>query len=318
MKSLIIRLFFGGRELLEIKSNGLNLKITYGDTFLSGKSIFISLKDLNLLENNNITPVFKIHHEIFHAKTYDNSINYLNKLLIQAFFILSLIINLPIIAYIPNIIAMHTEILKDIGIPYSISANLAALSRVLLFYLIYKTLKLSIDKSNYLKECLCDRYAAIMTKGNINYDELFKKSITKSHPPSTHRIACSSGKVIFSIYSSISCLFLFLASYIPIQENDLAREVIFYFSIASLSVILYINSTISTERYTKHKLLLIVLIFSTLLYIKSKIFITLKADFLSGLNREIIYSANDYKLVLIFSLCLIFSIIISNPSRTRK
>lgn len=250
-------------------------KIKFSSESTSSKhnTLYISLNNLKNILDKKSEVFFIIHHEIFHEKIYDHSIGYINNIIEQ---VIKIVLLFYYFMFLASYLSMN--VIKPLCVQCShflITVIEWAVFGVL-FLTSFKVVYFLFSYPQYIKECLCDRYAAIKLKEkkfNVKKLDIFsskKKSI--KHPPNKIRKNCQSGHICYSntnIYIFIIIIFL---SYFPSSANDQYMNILMYICIISTATILSIIYIISDSRWNIFNITIGSIILSFMLYEKSIFF----------------------------------------------
>lgn len=250
-----------------------DIKFTSKSTYLSGKKIYLSLRDLVHFKKNETNYLFKIFHEIYHGYIYDNSIGYVNSILVQILKISILIVYTAIIGNYFSESIYRPIMLKFI--PESMVSEFILLVFIYLIYCcLYKFLSNILSSPQYFKECLCDRFSAIVFKRNslpIPID-VFPDKRSEKHPSKAERILCSKGGIVYDVNFMYTYVGLLFFSYFPTIDNEVYRNLNSYLLFFSLSALLAIIVYISNRTYIYYYAMSSIFLGAILVYVKSKVY----------------------------------------------
>ena len=233
-----------------------NVKIVphVNKTFLGTRKIYLSAKDF---VNPNI--VFKLNHEIFHLKIFDNTIGYLVKFFLKVIMIYYILFYT---GFIEHYIMEETHF-KNHGIDKVI---IIFLSLLLPWYILrYPTLSFI-----RVKECMCDRFASMQESiSDIKFNKKQYNNIT--HPTIKERKRCINGDV--SLILNILILnnlipYILIANYLSHMGTV---SYIFYISLTLEFLILFYVSKIflisKTSSMLYIRIIFIIIYLSSLIYL---------------------------------------------------
>ena len=224
-------------------------------------------------KNNKNDYLFKIFHEIYHDKTYDNSLGYVYAISLQILKLTIIIVYLVIITNFVSTIIYYPYIGEYI--------NITLLSDIVLWIAIYtlytfisKIITKSFSLLQYFKECLCDRHAAIIFKNNSLTipEEVFPIKKSLKHPSRKDRIRCTNGEILFGKRSSYIFVTILVLSYFPNYDNEVYRDYNTYLLMSSLTILLGINLLISNRKNIYSYSIIYIFVGSIVIYYKTKLY----------------------------------------------
>lgn len=283
-RDLVQPVFDQIRQLINDKKQVYRFEPHLSNTFIQGITIFLSLKDITDYRDGNTDKVlFKIHHEIFHHKTLDESLGKFEKILSKAF---------AVVLAFPMGTTAGWFLQDVVKIIYPEHPNFVDFFIMTLsLYFVWKIIKRSFNGISRSKECLCDMYSAASLKLSQINKELSSDSCD-THPSIPERDECAKGSYILLAESYLSnSLLAYAVFFLLFGGLPLMGDLLTIFIVVDLLLFLIIFTRIlfvSTRTYIPKR------------YLTSLLLGSLTAFTLHGFSFELI--TQDLNLLSVWPL----------------